>query len=77
MIELLLLIVGIVIVIKFSGTTSAMAKGAETKSQVWAEKIISDAVIDRQDNYDAFKDRLGDRKVISHKNFLEEMEVND
>lgn len=75
MIELLILISGVIFLWKFGKSTSAVAEGAETKAQVWSEKIIADAVLERQANYEEFTESLkkptGELKeVISHETFM-------
>ena len=60
---------------KFGKSTSAVAEGAETKAQVWSEKIIADAVLERQANYEEFTESLkkptGELKdVVSHETFM-------
>lgn len=78
MLELLILISGCIFLWKFSKSTSALAEGAETKTQVWAEGIIANAVVERQETYKQFientTDANGDRiKVISHETFMHEL----
>lgn len=75
MIELLILISGVIFLLKFGKSTSAVAEGAETKAQVWSEKIIADAVLERQANYEEFTESLkkptGELKdVVSHETFM-------
>ena len=75
MIELLILISGVIFLWKFGKSTSAVAEGAETKAQVWSEKIIADAVLERQANYEEFTESLkkptgGLKEVISHETFM-------
>ena len=81
MIELLILISGVIFLWKFGKSTSAVAEGAETKAQVWSEKIIADAVLERQANYEEFTESLkkptGDLKdVISHETFMKTLRGN-
>lgn len=74
MLEMLLLISGLVALWKFSGSTSAVAKGAEEKANVWAEEIIMDSVLQRQDNYTAFKSSTQKYdKIVSHETFMKEL----
>ena len=81
MIELLILISGVIFLWKFGKSTSAVAEGAETKAQVWSEKIIADAVIERQENYEEFlkstRDASGEqKKIISHETFMKHLQGN-
>ena len=48
MIELLLLIAGILIIFKYSGTLNAGAIASEQQAKLFAEEIIKDATIERQ-----------------------------
>ena len=78
MIELLILISGVIFLWKFGKSTSAVAEGAETKAQVWSEKIIADAVIERQANYEEFikatQSASGEPKsIISHETFMKHL----
>jgi hypothetical protein len=74
MLELLLLISGLVALWKFSASTSAVSQGAETKAQVWAESVIAEATIERQENYKEFKEATKDMdKIVSHESFMKEL----
>lgn len=74
MIELLVLIIGIALLWKFSASTSAIAEGAETKTQVWAESVIANAVIERQQNYKDFQEATKTYDtIVSHDTFMKEL----
>lgn len=73
MLEMLILISGIVALWRFSSSTKAVAQGAETKAQVWAEKIISESVIERAENHKEFKEATKDLKIVSHETFMKEL----
>lgn len=74
MIELLLLVSGLVFLWKFSASTSAIATGAETKTQVWAEKVISNSVVERQQNYKEFQEATKTYdSIVSHETFMKEL----
>ena len=78
MIELLILISGVIFLWKFGKSTSAIAKRAETKAQVWSEKIIADAVIERQANFEEFQkltsnDSGEQKSIISHETFMKHL----
>ena len=71
---MLLLISGLVGLWKFSGSTSAISRGAEEKANVWAEEIIADAVLQRQENYQTFKESTQKyTKIVSHETFMKEL----
>jgi hypothetical protein len=78
MLELLILISGCILLWRFSKSTKAVSEGAETKAQVWAEQVISNAVLERQETYKLFveatTDEEGNRKhIISHDSFMSEL----
>lgn len=49
MIELLVLIIGVVAIWRFSGSIEATSVAGEQLTKTWAEGIIKDAVIERQE----------------------------
>ena len=76
MLELLVLITGIVALYRFSRATRAVAEGVETKTQVWAEDVIKDAVLDRAESYKDWKARSTGLDVISHDRYMIELRGN-
>jgi hypothetical protein len=72
---LVVLISSIVALIKFNATSSAVAKGAEVKAQVWAEELISDATVERAKNYKKFEDDTAELEIISHEEFMTKMKA--
>ena len=77
MIELLVLIIGIVIVWKFSASLNAAATASEEASKKWAEDVIKDVVIERQELVMEFNDDLvklkekgHDGKIVTHEDLM-------
>ena len=84
MIELLLFVVGIVLVWKFSSIFDTAAKATEASTQGWMEDILKDSTIDRQDRVIEFRKELAkyqkanpDFKITSHQDFLKELGYKD
>jgi hypothetical protein len=77
MIELLVLIIGLVIVWKFSSSLNAAATASEEASKKWSEGIIKDVVIERQELMMEFNDDLAklkekghDGKIVTHEDLM-------
>ena len=77
MIELLILIVGIVVVWKFSSSLNAAATASEEASKKWAEDIIKDVVIERQElvmeftsDLEKLKEKGHDGKIVTHDDLM-------
>jgi len=64
--ELLIVIVGIVLLWKFSSVLNALSKAGRVKAEVMCEEVISESVIDRTELLEHFKAELGDREITSH-----------
>jgi hypothetical protein len=85
MIELLILISGIVTMWKFSSSINATAVATEQKAQVWAEGLIKDSVVERQEIHAEWKQQMKTLKeksedpenftIVSHHDMLTEMKV--
>lgn len=73
MLELLVLISGVVFLYRFSKSTQAVAEGAETKAQVWAESVIMDSALERADNYATWKEASKDKEIVTHDHFMNEL----
>ena len=73
MLELLIFISGVIMLWRFSKSTKAIAEGAETKTQVWAESVIANATIERAENYKDWKAKAEGLEIISHEKFMQEM----
>lgn len=73
MLELLVLIAGVVLLYKFNASTRAIATGAETKTEVWAEEIVMEATLERADNYEQWKKQKEGKEIVTHEAFMAEM----
>lgn len=68
--ELLLLIVGIVVLWKFSSSINLGAEQVKAKAEVLSEKVIADCTLERQETYKSFLERKGDQELISHESLM-------
>lgn len=75
--ELLMLVVGIVLLWKFSSVLNTLAVMLRSTTQVQAEKIIGDAVIDRSENFEAFKHRTEGKNLYSHGEIMQHFRVDE
>lgn len=64
--ELLIVIVGIVLIWKFSSVLNAWAKGAQTTAEVFSEEVIMNAVEKRTDQVIAFTTKMEGKEIKSH-----------
>jgi hypothetical protein len=71
--ELLLLIVGIVALWKFSSSINLGAEQVKAKAEVMSEKVIADCALERQETYKDFLERKGDTELISHDRLMQIM----
>jgi hypothetical protein len=71
--ELLLLIVGIVALWKFSSSINLGAEQIKAKAEVMSEKVIADCSLERQETYKDFLERKGDTELISHDRLMQIM----
>lgn len=75
--ELLMMIVGIVLLWKFSSVLNTLAVMLRSTTEVQAEKVIGNAVIDRSDNFDEFKKRINGKELHSHSEIMQHFRVNE
>ena len=75
--ELLMLVSGILLLWKFASTINALATSARAKTEVMSEKIIGDAVEDRSNNFEAFKEKMADKKTYTHDEIIAYFKVGD
>ena len=68
--ELLILIIGIVLVWKFSGILSALALAGRTKAEVMCEDVLMDSTLERVENVKNFKEVLGEKEIKNHEEIL-------
>ena len=74
--ELLWVIIGVVIVWKFSSVLTALAKAGRVKAEVMCEEVMTDSVIERVENIESFTTELGDKKILSHDDILKMLKMN-
>ena len=74
--ELLMLVVGLVLLWKFSSTLSALSIILKSTTEVKAESIIADCVIERTENFTAFKEKVGDAQIYSHEEVMSAFKVD-
>lgn len=75
--ELLMLISGILLLWKFGGSLNGLAVSARSKTEVLAEKVTGDSVIERTDNFEDFKKRMDGKTIHSHDEIMTHFRVND
>lgn len=68
--ELLILIVGIVALWKFSSSINLGAESIKAKSEVVAERVIAECALERQETYKQFVADKGDEELISHERLM-------
>lgn len=71
--ELLMLIVGIVALWKFSSSINLGAESIKAKSEVLSEKVIAECALERQETYEQFMEDKGDTELISHEHLMQIM----
>jgi hypothetical protein len=76
MIELLVLIMGVTGIFMFSKSLKALAIASESKTQVFAEEVISEAVQERADILSDFKENTKDKDIVSHDDMLKTFKVS-
>ena len=75
--ELLMLIAGVLLLWKFGGSLNGLAVSARSKTEVLAEKVTGDAVIERSDNFEEFKKNMDGKTIHSHDEIMAHFRVND
>lgn len=68
--ELLIVIVGVVIVWKFSSVLNTLSLAARTKSEVMCEEVMMDAVSDRTELIEDFKNKQNEKPILNHSEVL-------
>ena len=64
--ELLIVIVGIVLIWKFSSVLNAWSKGAQTTAEVFSEEVIMNAVEKRTEQVASFSSKMEGKEIKSH-----------
>lgn len=68
--ELLIVIIGVVLIWKFSSVLNAWAKGAQTTAEVFSEEVIMNSVQKRTEQVEAFTEKMGDKTIKSHEEIM-------
>lgn len=75
--ELLMLVVGIVLLWKFSSSLNGMATSARAKTEVVAERVVSEAVQERSANFEEHLRKMEGKKTYSHSEIMAHYRVNE
>lgn len=75
--ELVIAIAGIVLLWKFSTTLNGFAISARAKTEVMAEKVIGECVVERTNNFEDHLETMKGKKVYSHAEILQHFRVNE
>ena len=74
--ELLILVVGIVLVWKFSAVLNAIAKAGRVKAEVMCEEVMVEAVLERTEIIKTFNSEIGDDEIKSHNQVLKLLKMD-
>jgi hypothetical protein len=73
--ELLMLIVGIVLLWKFGSALSGIATTARAKTEVFTEQVVAQVVVERSENFEAFKKETEGKTLYSHDEVMSHFKV--
>ena len=68
--ELLIVIVGVVLVWKFSSVLNALSMAGRVKAEVMCEEVLIEASEERADLYASFSENMKDKEIKSHQEIL-------
>lgn len=74
--ELLSLVVGIVLVWKFSSVLNALSKAGRVKAEVMCEEVMTEAVLERIEMLEVFENEIKDREIKSHSEILKRLKMD-
>lgn len=74
--ELLMVIAGLILIWKFSSTLNALASSAKVKTEVMAESVIADSVIERTDNFEQYEKIVEGKTIRTHEEIMALFKVN-
>lgn len=74
--ELIIAVAGIMLVWKFSSAINGFAIGARAKSEVMAEKVISECVRERTENFEEHIKAMENKTTYSHAEIMNHFKVN-
>lgn len=75
--ELLIVVVGIVLVWKFSSTLNGLATSARAKTEVMAESVIAESVQERTANFEDHLKKMEGKKTYSHSEIMQHFRINE
>lgn len=76
MIELLILTIGISAMFWFSKSIKSISQASEAKTQIFAEKVISEAVQERAEILQEFKTNTKDKEILSHDDMMKMFKID-
>ena len=68
--ELLVVIVGVVLVWKFSSVLNALSMAGRVKAEVMCEEVLIEASEERADLYASFSENMKGKEIKSHQEIL-------
>ena len=68
--ELLWVIIGVVIIWKFSSVMNALSMAGRVKAEVMCEEVLMEASLERTELIKEFTEELGDKEIKSHAQVL-------
>lgn len=78
MVELILLILVVISIWKFSGTIDLTARTAEETTARWAEEVITDVAVERTEaskNLDKKLKDLGVTEIVTHSQYMAKLGI--
>jgi hypothetical protein len=75
--ELVIIVAGIILAIKFSSSLNAIAVLLRAKSEIVAEKVIGECVEERTDNFEEFQRRMDGKKIYTNEEIMATFRVRD
>lgn len=75
--ELLMLVVGIVLLWKFSSSLNGVATSARAKTEVMAEEVLSECVQERTRNFEEHLNKMEGKKTYSHSEIMAHFRVDE
>ncbi len=73
--DLLLLVIGIVLVWKFSSVMTAVAMAGRVKAEVMCEEVIIEASVERTEMVEEFVEATKDKTIHSHDDVLKMLKM--
>ena len=74
--ELLWVIVGVVVMWKFSSVLTALSTAGRVKAEVMCEEVMVEAVIERTEIVETFKTEMENKEINNHKEILKMLKMD-